>query len=387
MKRLVIHAGMAKTGTTTIQESLGEMAAELRSANVFYPGWRPYNHSYELAALFRRNPKVGFYYRQFAPPSDEAWEEERERLLEQWRAFFTSFDEGTAIVSAEGLEQFFVDELRAFLDFAEPFFDECVAVIYVRHPLTSIKSRWEQAVKQLDALSSGEALLQDCKRRTRFAAVRRWANAIGEDRLKVRAFDPDQFVDGNPVDDFLHSIDLGYLTLPIATERASNTSLGFNGTSLLLQLNGQYPLYLDGVYNPERGMTQHQELLHRLMREIEDTPLSIDVKFNDEEAAAINHEIALVNQFLPGDAQFAQVQASDGESDVPEPDKVAPRYVAALVNGLLGLLEREKADRQHLAREVKRLSTEMLAREDELAALRELYPEDDEVAASPNDND
>ncbi|QFU76696.1 hypothetical protein EY643_14110 [Halioglobus maricola] len=375
MKRLVIHAGMAKTGTTTIQDSLGKACEALKSDAVYYPDWRPYNHSYELAALFRGDSKAGYYYRQFGAETDEEWEAERERLRLQWRAFFDSFTEGTAIISAEGLEQFFAEDVEALLEFARPSFDRCMAVIYVRHPLTSIKSRWEQAVKQLDEPRSGEDLLQECKRRTRFGAVRRWSKAVGEGNLVVRPFDPQHFQGGDLVEDFLHSIGLESLTLTGEVEAASNTSIGHNGTAFLIQFNGQYPQYRDGKYNADRGMASNLEVLYRLMRETADETLVLDVKFSADEAAAINREITFVNRFLSEAARFAPVEASAGKSHLPDPDKLPPAYVADIANGLLQLLEREKADRRHLGREVKRLQEEGV----ELRArLEELSPSDND---------
>ena len=370
MKRLIIHVGMAKTGTTTIQESLGKACETLQADAVYYPDWRPHNHSYELTALFRGDGKAGYYFRQCGAETDEAWEAERERLRLQWRTFFDSFTEGTAIISAEGLEDFFAEDLEALLEFARPSFDRCIAVIYVRHPLTSIKSRWEQAVKQLDEPRSGEDLLQECKKRTRFGAVRRWSKAVGEGSLVVRPFDPKHFQGGNLVADFFHSIGLENVALSGETEVASNTSIGHNGTAFLVQFNGQYPQYRDGKYNPDRGMASNLEVLYRLMRETADETLVLDVKFRVDEAAAINREIAFVNRFLSEAARFAAVEASAGKSQLPAPDKIAPAYVADIANGLLQLLEREKADRRHLGREVKRLQkegVELRARLEELS--------------------
>jgi hypothetical protein len=375
LKQLVLHPGMAKTGTSSIQDTLGNSIEALREHDVYYPPWRPFNHSYELSALFRRNPVNSFYYKQFAPESEEAWEAEAGRLRDKWSDFFQSFSEGTCIVSAESMEQFSVEEITALVEFASPYFDQCRAILYVRDPLSAIKSRWEQSVKELEQPVSGETLLENAKRRIHFRALRRWGRAMGEDRILVRSFKPEAFFNGNLLDDFFHCAGLPQLLDAALDSQESNTSLGKAGTAFLLQFNGRYPLYRDGRLNPERALADNPDLLYSLIRELSPEQLSLDVRFSEEEAQAINDEIRYVNQFMGQADQFSEVVASTRLTDLPDPAEVPPEFLLDLVNGLSLRLERVTADLQHQSREVARLKAENASL---LAELEELRPPQEE---------
>ncbi|MDG2326795.1 MAG: hypothetical protein P8L70_08700, partial [Halioglobus sp.] len=60
MKKLVLHIGMAKTGTSSIQETLGLGSEQLAEQDVYYAPWKPYNHSFMFTALFLRDPQKSF---------------------------------------------------------------------------------------------------------------------------------------------------------------------------------------------------------------------------------------------------------------------------------------------------------------------------------------
>ena len=370
MKQLVLHPGMAKTGTSSIQDTLGNSIEVLREHSVYYPPWRPFNHSYELSALFRRNPVNSFYYKQFAPESEEAWEAELARLRSKWSDFFQSFSEGTCIVSAESMEQFSVEEISALVEFTAPHFDQCRAVLYVRDPLSAIKSRWEQSVKELEQPVSGEALLENAKRRIHFRALRRWGRAMGEANIVVRPFKSEAFFNGNLLDDFFHCAGLPQLLEVALNPQESNTSLGKAGTAFLLQFNGRYPLYREGGLNPERALADNPDLLYSLIRELSPEQLSLDVRFSEEEAQTINEEIRYLNQFIEPADQFSEVVASNELTDLPDPAEVPPEFFSDLVNGLSLRVERVTADLQHQSREVARLKDENTNLRAELDELR-----------------
>jgi hypothetical protein len=347
MKRLVIHAGMAKTGSSSIQESLWRAREQLAARGVYYPDWQPFNHSYELSALFRSNPRSGFLYRQLSPIDDVGWSRELARLRGRWEAFLQQGQTGTYLISAESLEHFRAAELQALVDFAATGFDRLQVIVYVRHPRSAISSRFEQAVKQLREPADPHALLTAAKQQARFGLLRRWQAVRGVDELVVRPFDRSCFPDGQLVSDFLHALDLAQSVETIPAQTA-NTSLGYNAVAFLLGHNARLPLYTGKGPNPERGLSGRQELFFRLIRAAQDKPLSLDIRFTDDEAREINREIDFVNGFLPPESPFAPVQPSDGATELPAPGDVSPEFLSDLVNALALELDRALDDRQLL---------------------------------------
>lgn len=358
MKKLVLHIGMAKTGTSSIQASLGQGSPLLAEQGVYYPDWKPFNHSFDFTVLFLEDPSDSIYYQQLSPIGDEAWQAELQRLNDQWRAFFSSPGEGVWIVSAENLGRLSKQGLAALKTFVEPFFDEVRVVAYVRDPLQALKSLWEQNVKELSDPMSAQALLRLTKRRQNYRFFQRWIEAFGRDHFVLRRFDPDSFAGGSLLVDFFQAAQVeleGELELP---EREANQSLGDEGVALLLAMNNRYPLYRDGQHNTERGLSRRQHLFYEAMRQAGAAPLSLDVKFNEEEAERFNLKISYLNSLLPPGEQFTEVAASEEETLLPDASQVPADYAVELINNLSQLVD-QVADRcDHLQRKLQALEEE-----------------------------
>ncbi len=348
MKRLVIHAGMAKTGSSSIQESLWQARAELAGQGIHYPDWKPFNHSFELSALFRANRKKGFLYRQHSPISDEDWARELDKLRERWLAFFRDAPAGTSILSAESLEHFQPPELQDLVDTAAAHYDRVQVILYVRHPRSAISSRFEQGVKQLREATDPEDILAAAKQQARFGLLRRWQKVSGVDEIIVRPFEREQFPEGQLLQDFFRALDLPAAPATVAAQ-AANTSLGRNAVAFLLAHNSRLPLYTDEGLNPLRGLAGRQELLFRLIRRIDDEPLALDIRFSEAEATELNREIEFVNGFLDPQARLAPVQASAEPTALPGADELSPAFLSDLVNALAQELDRSLDDQRHLA--------------------------------------
>ena len=362
MKKLVLHIGMAKTGTSSIQESLGRGAASLADQGVYYPQWKPYNHSFNFTVMFLENPRKSFHYQQLSPISDEDWQAELQRLSDRWRAFFSSRDEGIWIVSAENLGRMSEAGLVALKAFIEPFFDEVRVLAYVRDPLRALKSQWEQNVKELRESLSAQALLSRTKRRQNYRFFQRWIEAFGRDNFVLRRFDPASFAGGDLLTDFLQAAQVELecdLELP---ELEANQSLGAEGAALLLAMNNRYPLYRDGQINDERGMSRRQHLFYAAMRQAGADPLSLEVKFSAEEAEHFNRKINFLNSLLPEGEGFARVTASGNETVLPDAGQIPAAYAVELINNL-SLLVDQMADRtDHLQRKIKALEEKLESR-------------------------
>lgn len=359
MKKLVLHIGMAKTGTSSIQESLGRGAASLADQGVYYPQWKPYNHSFNFTVLFLENPRKSFHYQQLSPISDEDWQAELARLEDQWRVFFSAPGPGTWIVSAENLGRMSEAGLSALKAFVEPYFDEVLVVAYVRDPLRALKSQWEQNVKELREPTSAQALLRVTKQRQGYRFFQRWIEAFGRDNFVLRRFEPASFAGGNLLDDFLQAAQIELAAELELPEQEANQSLGAEGAALLLAMNNRYPLYRDGQHNAERGLSRRQHLFYDVMREAGAAPLSLDVKFSALEAERFNQKISYLNSLLPQGEQFDEVTASDEETVLPDASQVPAAYAVELINNLSRLVD-QMADRSdHLLRRLKAVEAEL----------------------------
>jgi|TARA_R110002072_G_scaffold203177_1_gene361145 hypothetical protein len=359
MKRLVLHIGMAKTGTSSIQDTLGPAHQTLRDMQVYYPPERPYNHCYEFSVLFMQRPQNNYYFKRQAPISEREIAAQLDGLAERWRAFFQSFDRGVCILSAENLSDFQEGDIQKLQRFVSPFFDEVSIVAYVRHPISAIKSQWEQDVKELDKPQSAADILTATKRRYNYSFVHRWSKVFGNEHVTIRPFEPGAFYNGDLIDDFLHAAGIASTLGKKIDPVQSNQSLGPNGTAFLLAFNAQHPVYRQGQLNSDRGLAGQLNTFYQLMRESNTDRLTLDIHFTTEEAAAINQQIHLINQFIAESDQFDEVQADTKETLLPDPQQIPVSYFVELVNRYAQRVDHlnDKLARQHET--ILRLEKEM----------------------------
>lgn len=361
MKTLVLHIGMAKTGTTTIQNSLARASEPLRTLGITCAPWHPYNHSLDFTVLFLDNPRKSLLHKQHAPISDEDWCSELSRLRRRWEDLFESMTDGHCIVSAENLPRLSVGEIQRLQEFAEPHFDCVRAIAYVRDPLKSLKSQWEQDVKEVQQPTDAASLLQETKRRLNYRFLARWQDCLGAGNLVVRKFEPAEFHNGSLLADFFYALGLSEINTDAVAEVESNQSLGPEGTAFLLALNNRYPQYSDGAINPQRGLARRLHLFYRAMRNAGGEPLRLHLRFNAAEAERFNEGIAFLNAFLGEDTGFDTVEATDEPTRLPDASEVSTGYYVELVNELAQLVDTFVDRNDQLARENKRLLAQLEA--------------------------
>lgn len=334
MKRLVLHVGMEKTGTSTIQDSLGEQSQKLKGHGIVVPNWRPFNHSYDFTTLFMDDPKRSFLYKQSSPISDKGWSNLLGKNKKRWVRLFSAFKSGTCIVSAENLSVLSKREIERVLEFVNPHFDQVIAIAYVRNPQDSIRSRWEQRVKQIQEPRSGEEILVATKNAFSFRFIDRWVGALGSNNLRVRNFNHAITACDSLLHDFFHALDLPEHLADSMESQSSNTSLGREGAALMLAYNSKYPMYLDGKYNPDRGLARHVYIMYDAMRSVRSEKLKFEVRFNDKEALKINEEISIVNKLFPPDQQVDEIIPCERKTELPTPDSISVEYYIDLINEL-----------------------------------------------------
>ncbi len=339
MKTLVLHIGMAKTGTSSIQNSLGRASEALRERGVTCAPWKPFNHSFDFTVLFLQDPTKSFFYKQQSPITDEDWARELQQLRQRWIDLFSAMKAGTCIISAENLTRLSPAEIQSLQAFVAPYFDRVRAIAYVRDPLKSLKSQWEQDVKELQEPMTAQALLRRTKQRLGYAFLRKWGECLGADNLVVRKFDPAVFHNGSLMEDFFHALGIDGLGETTVEKLESNQSLGANGTAFLLAFNSRYPQYLNGAINPQRGLARRLHLFYEAMRAAGDHPLNLQVRFDAEEAQRFNRKIAGLNELLGDGNGFAPVDASAEQTLLPDPGAIETEYVVEMVNELARLVD------------------------------------------------
>ena len=224
--RIILHAGMHKTGSTAIQERFGTHGVPgVAVPGVAVSGGPRANLSDIVLLLFAEGPLLDKIHAARWPHlSRRALLRARARSRDQLAAQIAGWlADGTAprfLISAEDIsapdfDRAAVARMAAFFgQFGGQFGAETHVHAYVRAPASFMQSAFQQRVKQEKpgAVDLDAANLWP-RYRARFEPL---DDVLGPDRVHLRAFDPDAFTGGDVVADFAGWLGVGPVTAPPA---------------------------------------------------------------------------------------------------------------------------------------------------------------------------
>jgi hypothetical protein len=247
--RVVLHIGVEKTGTSSIQAHCHRHARALATHGVLYPARLGFDNQVHLVtafAPFDANEDL----RSWAGIRSEAEHDAfRDRVLASLRRQVAQSRPSCLLLSSEHLSsrcgRATIERLR---DFLAELADEVRVVVYLRRQddaLASLYSTYlkSQGTEGLDYVVKAAWWLDYDQ------LLGIWADVFGRERMEVRLFPPKS---RTLIEDFAAAAGLPALPADPADARV-NPSLDQRNLLLLERINAVLPLYRDGAVNPDRG--------------------------------------------------------------------------------------------------------------------------------------
>ncbi len=226
---IIVHVGLRKAGSTSIQNFLDRNEAALRTLSVEYPGPRRLSRNNHLALAREIRGQTG---------ADGG---ELRALAAHWRSAAAD----RMILSAEAFEECETDEALK-LGALRRTPDEAVIVVLVIKDLVDLMwSSYAQMVKVGVKTHEFDDFFEKRMAERRidyFATAKRWADAFGWDSLRVRVLDRQHLVNGDLIDDFLSIAGLDPDTRAVRGLRrpgVANVSPGWRGIEAIRALYGE----------------------------------------------------------------------------------------------------------------------------------------------------
>lgn len=245
---VLLYAGLAKTGTTSMQTTLARLRPELRDLGVVYPG-TAVNHRHEFRVF--GDLRLHFGDRWVTSITDQHRAQWRS-LVEETRAA----NEQRVILAHESAARFSVEKRLAL---PEALGRPVHVVITVRNLADALPSSYQEKVKMGRTTSFRDWLEQtleldpwseDAKGATRLLDygrdARQWAEAVGAENVTVIALDPHRREIVPRAFERMLALPEGVLEPGPMTGQSSNRSLTAAETALLLGVNrvvDEYPQF------------------------------------------------------------------------------------------------------------------------------------------------
>ena len=200
-KKVLLHVGPDKTGSTSIQIACDVGRELLMKHGVFYPTGRWHA---ELGSCFSEAPERYIFNIQSGFKDREMIREMNNIYLSRLRKELEQCESDVLVLSYEGFV--YIDEvsLIRFRDFIAEYSTTCEVVFYARSPLSYATSAMSQRVKSgLPSWPDRDPPVMLFR-----LFLERLGKVFGKEQLKVRKFARDALHDGDVVLDFLSLLNL-----------------------------------------------------------------------------------------------------------------------------------------------------------------------------------
>lgn len=262
MRKLYLHIGTEKTGTTSLQYFLAENRERLAKLGCWTPGCLlgP-NHSLLAVCCYDefRNDDLCRY---LGIGSADAWQQMKQQIMYQLSDEINSSGCTYGIVSTEHFQSRLHTEsernrLRNL--FIKLGFTDVTVIIYLRDPASLANSHYFTDVAQgyvgsLPGRPDEHYFKNLCDHR---ATIQNWQGLFKECRFIVRLYDADGHGRFSTIDDFLKLIP-ELKGQKLKSVKNGNVSISALGIELIRRINEEEPFWVNGKVNPvRRGLNQH----------------------------------------------------------------------------------------------------------------------------------
>lgn len=239
MQEILIHCGIHKTGSSSIQQALAKNRQQLLGRGILYPSFRA--HHFELYAAFCQDPLAYHMNRVRGLSTLTAVDAARTATLKSFEEELAACRSERVIVSAEDFSAMNADELSAFVSYLSSLgFKAIKFVVYLRDYVSYWESSLQQRIKGGAYIDFAEKVPH------RIRTYRLFLEALSacsrRDNINIRIFNKAFLKNGDAVADFASCSGLDGLEMP--TDYA-NQSLSWTAMLTLNALNKRVPRHTE----------------------------------------------------------------------------------------------------------------------------------------------
>lgn len=244
-KRLVLHIGSPKTGTTSLQSWLYANRAPLDQAGVYLPSSIGQPNNRCLAAAFDPGRDLSdailqsFMSNQSLDQAD--FDSVRQRILSGFRSEISEVQHDLVVVTSEHLHRLVCSEesIRQLHEFLIQFFDDIQVICWFREQYAMCRSRYFTALK-MGQVRTFDDFLGSCAQGQHpydhHRSARMWSSIFGFENFSAHLFPPSSSSSLHA--DFLSAAGIQHITPDMLQDvQPRNQSFGLLGFMLLRELN------------------------------------------------------------------------------------------------------------------------------------------------------
>lgn len=310
-RRIIVHLGLAKTGTTILQESLFAFREQLLAEHgILYPSMGA-NH-FHFQSVVSDAPELLIQIRREGLTGREEAKARAANFLAAFEAELKATGAETVLISSEYFSSMSQSEFQRLFDLLSGYAEEVWAVLYMRDP-------W----------SFSQSLMQQFVRDGRFGAPLKYGYCSGQvddirtceklfgERLVVRPYFGGGQTRTNICADFCEVIGIPEVPSLLDNHLAANQSIGHVRMTLIAEFNTIWPQF------DEKGIYVHSVERDAMLQWILDLPIK------DRPTILTKHQVDVIQIMAKDDMEYIESRHFNGMrlfsdymlgSDPPERD-------------------------------------------------------------------
>jgi len=247
-RKLYLHIGTEKTGTTSIQEVLFRNNEKLPSLGYYFLNTKGRRDSRGLVSYCIGHDKNDDYFSSEGIHDSCGRKKYRDDLLKEVQEVLTSLDDEvhSVIVTSEHFHSRITteSEVQRIYDLLMPFFDDVEVICYLREQAATCTSLYSTAIK-MGFSPVFDLFIKSCNYNNDYYnyynMLNKWSSVFGLDKIKARVFDRNSFFNHDLIDDFFSKIDKELLVNIDTKVVPENESLNEYGQILGKAINVIFP--------------------------------------------------------------------------------------------------------------------------------------------------
>lgn len=251
-RRIVLHAGLPKTGTTSIQAAFYEQRRLLlQEARLLYPSLAA-NLTNALCTLFHDDPRKHITNKLAGITTRDSITELQSEYRGALEREISSTDWDTLLLSAEGVSNLHSQELRDLRGWGDQFANHWTALFCVRHPVDFVRSHVQELLKGGLTL---EQLYDNLPSPAFRGKIMNLINNFGRENVIIFDFETAKESRGGVIGAFAARVGLPAPICDILSSRdiRENPSLSHEAILLLDSVNRQRPMFQGARRAPRRS--------------------------------------------------------------------------------------------------------------------------------------
>lgn len=248
-RKVYLHVGTEKTGTTAFQRNLHKNLANLEANNIKLYTEPGRKNIRKIPFAFQNKDLVDDYVMEYILPLNYSIQIEQKRIKVELQEIFNAFSSYDFLISGEHFHSRLITEenIDELFRFLRQFFDEIHVIIVFRNPNEMAPAYYSTLLKKGHYITVEDFICRKLSKEYFDVSYIYDIWSANTDIIDIYWFDDVK----NDIKKLCGSLNLQHNDLHFDTRR-DNQSLGFWGMSILLNINKYFPVYTksNSFHNP-----------------------------------------------------------------------------------------------------------------------------------------